>query len=118
MAERSRIATLQVNAGAPDRDEALGYTLAFSPDGRMLAVAGDDPLVHLWDVRTGRLVRELEQDVGGVPGLEFSPDGRTLAISGEPDASLWDVATATQVGRLSGGGRRAMLDSRPTDACS
>ena len=76
----------------------------------MLAVAGDDPLVHLFDVRTGRLVREFEQDVGGVPGLEFSPDGRTLAISGKPDASLWDVATATQVGRLPGGGRRAMLD--------
>ncbi len=48
----------------------------------MLAIGGDDPLVHLWDVRTGKLVRELEQDVGGVLALEFSPDGRILAISG------------------------------------
>jgi WD40 repeat protein len=113
VAERSRIATLQVNAGVPDRDEGLGYTLAFSRDGRMLAVAGDDPLVHLWDVRTGKLVRELEQDVGGVLGLEFSSDGRTLAISGKPDASLWDIATGTRIGRLSGGSRRAMLDLSP-----
>ena len=113
VARRSRIATLQVNAGVPDRDSGLGYTLAFSPDGRMLAIGGDDPLVHFWDVRTGTLVRELEQDVGGVLGLEFSPDGRILAISGKPDASLWDVAAATQVGRLSGGSRRAMLDLSP-----
>jgi WD40 repeat protein len=110
VAQRSRIARVEVNAGAPDRDEGLGYTLAFSPDGRVLAIGGDDPLVHLWDVRTGRLVRELEQDVGGVQALDFSSDGRILAISGRPDASLWDLTTGTHVGRLSGGSRRAMLD--------
>jgi WD40 repeat protein len=109
----SRIATLEVNAAVPDRDEGLGYTLVFSPDGRILGIAGDDPLVHLWDLRTGKIVRELEHDVGGVLGLEFSPDGRILAISGKPAAALWDVATATRVGRLSGGSRRAMLDLSP-----
>jgi WD40 repeat protein len=110
VAQRSRILGVEVNAGAPDRDEGLGYTLAFSPDGRLLAVAGDDPLVHVWDVRTRRLVREFQQNVGGVQALDFSSNGRMLAISGRPDASLWDLATGTQVGRLSGGSRRAMLD--------
>jgi WD40 repeat protein len=51
--------------------------------------------------------------VGGVLTLEFSPEGRILAISGEADASLWDLATGTQVGRLSGGSRKAMLDLSP-----
>jgi serine/threonine protein kinase/WD40 repeat protein len=110
VAERSRIRELQISADPPDRDSGLGYTLAFSSDGRMLATAGDDPLVRLWDVRTGRLIREFEQNVGGVLRLEFSRDGRTLAIAGKPDAWLWDVATGTQIGRLSGGSRRAMLD--------
>jgi len=110
VAERSRIVTRRINAGVPDTEEGLGYTLAFSPDGRLLATAGDDPLVRLWDVRTGRVVRELEQNVGEVLRLEFSPDGRTLAISGKPDVSLWDVATGTRMARLSGGSRRAMLD--------
>jgi WD40 repeat protein/tRNA A-37 threonylcarbamoyl transferase component Bud32 len=110
VAHRSRIATLGVNAGAPDRDEGLGYTLALSHDGRLLAVAGDDRLVHVWDLRTGKLIRALEQNVGGVQGLEFSPDGEMLALSGKPDASLVDLATGTEVGRFSGGSRKAMLD--------
>ena len=110
VAELSRISARLINAGVPDRDEGLGYTLAFSPDGRTLATAGDDPFVRLWDVRSGKPVRRFKQNVGGVLRLEFSPDGRTLAIAGEPDASLWDVATGTPVGRLSGGSRRAMLD--------
>ena len=55
----------------------------FSPDGRTLAVGGADRLVHLWDVGTGKLVRELEQNVGTRrASLEFSPDGSVLAISG------------------------------------
>ena len=53
----------------------LGWTVAFSPDGRMLATSGADLFVHLWDVRTGKLVGELEQNVGNaVWSLEFSPD--------------------------------------------
>jgi WD40 repeat protein len=88
--------------------------VAFSPDGSTLATGGADPLVHLWEVRTGKLVRELEQNVGNaVWALEFSPDGSVLAISGgDPYASLWDVATGEQLGpRLGGvGSREATVD--------
>ena len=82
----------------------------------MLATAGGDPLVHLWDVRTGKLVRELEQNVGNaVWAIEFSRDGRILAISGgDSFASLWDVATGAQIGpRLGAGSRESMLDLSP-----
>jgi WD40 repeat protein/tRNA A-37 threonylcarbamoyl transferase component Bud32 len=114
VARRSRIASLQVDTVDPGY--VLGWAVAFSPDGRMLATAGIEQLVHLWDVRTGRLIREIEQNVGtAVLGLEFSPDGKVLAISGGgPFASLWDVATGAQIGqRLTAGSREAMLDLSP-----
>ena len=114
VARRARITTLKVDTVAGHQGNVLGWTVAFSPDGRTLATGGTDPLVHLWDVRTGKLLRELQHNVGNaVWSLEFSPDGSVLAISGgDPYASLWDVATGEQVGpRLGGvGSREATID--------
>jgi WD40 repeat protein/tRNA A-37 threonylcarbamoyl transferase component Bud32 len=114
VARLERVKTLKVDTVLGDKGYVLGWTVGFSPDGRTLATGGADSLVHLWDVGTGRLVRELEQNVGnGVWALEFSPDGSVLAMSGgDPYASLWDVATGEQVGpRLGGvGSREATID--------
>jgi WD40 repeat protein/tRNA A-37 threonylcarbamoyl transferase component Bud32 len=106
---RSRIAMLM--PGLSD----LGYALAYSPDGRTLASGGTLTDVHLWDMRTHRLLRKLEQGSAGVTGLDFSPDGRLLAVAGyEPVASLWDVATGARIGpTLTAGDRRASIDLSP-----
>ena len=87
-------------------------SVALSPDGHLVAVGGFNRFVRLWDVRTGKLVHELDQRGNGAFTLEFTPDGRTLAISGfEPVASLWDVETGTQIGpQLTAGDRRTMID--------
>jgi hypothetical protein len=107
VAKRSMVADL----GDADAD----FSVALSPDGRMLAVGGFGRVVRLWDVRTRKLLRELDQGGNGAFTLEFSPDGRTLAVSGfEPVASLWDVATGTQIGpQLTAGDRRTMIDLSP-----
>jgi WD40 repeat protein len=114
VARNSRVMTMRVDTVAGHKGHVLGWTVAFSPDGQTLATGGADPLVHLWDVRTGKLLRELEQNVGNaVWGLEFSPDGSFLAMSGgDPYASLWDVKTGEQLGpRLGGvGSREATID--------
>jgi len=105
---RSRVTAMDI--GSPS---VLGWAIAFSPDGRLVATSGIDPLVHIWDVRTGKLVRELEQNVGNaVWALDFSPDSSIIVISGgDGFASLWDVATGAKIGpRLGGGSREAMLD--------
>ena len=106
------VATLASIATVKGLPYTADWTVALSPDGRTLAVGGFGAVVRLVDVRTGKLVHELDQAGAGAFTLEFSPDGRVLAVSGfEPVASLWDVATGTQIGpRLTAGDRRAMLD--------
>jgi WD40 repeat protein len=55
--------------------------IAFSPDGRILAAAGD-PEIRLWDVETGELLAVLEGHAEAVEALVFSPDGTLIASSG------------------------------------
>jgi WD40 repeat protein/tRNA A-37 threonylcarbamoyl transferase component Bud32 len=95
--------------GAPENED---FSVALSPDGHFLAVGGFGRVVRVWDLRTRKLVHQLDQGGNGAFTLEFSPDGRTLAISGyEPVASLWDVETGTQIGpQLTAGDRRTMID--------
>jgi WD40 repeat protein len=79
------------------------YSVAFSPDGRLLASGDWDKTIKLWDVATGSLVRTLKGHTGGVNSVAFSPDGRLLASgSGDGTIKLWDVATGSLVRTLSG----------------
>jgi RNA polymerase sigma factor (sigma-70 family) len=68
------------------------FRVAFSPDGRLLATAGMEHVVSVWDAVTGKQVGRLEGHRGNVEALAFSPDGRRLA-SGSQDTTIliWDV---------------------------
>ncbi|MCZ7686605.1 MAG: WD40 repeat domain-containing protein [Sandaracinaceae bacterium] len=74
---------------------AIPYDLAFSPDGRWLAVAGQDRTVRLFDAET-RAVRVLRGHTDQVFAVAFSPDGRRLA-SGAWSGRIfsWDVEGGT-----------------------
>ncbi|KAF4208752.1 hypothetical protein CNMCM5878_005312 [Aspergillus fumigatiaffinis] len=69
-------------------------SVAFSPDGRLLASGSHDETVRLWDTATGALQQTLEGHSDWVRSVAFSPDGRLLA-SGSYDRTvrLWDTAT-------------------------
>ncbi len=70
-----------------------GRPLAFSPDGRFLAVGEANGAVRLHDAATAALVHWLKPlgAVGAVRGLAFTPDGKRLAVARGQVVALWDV---------------------------
>ena len=79
--------------------------MAFSPDGKTLALASHEGTVQLWDVATGKLRETLKGHSSAVMAVVFSPDGRTLA-SGSSDQTvrLWNVETRRELMQLDHGG--------------
>jgi WD40 repeat protein len=70
-----------------------GPVAAWSPDDRLLAVAGPAGTICLWDAAAGRWLAPLTGHEQEVLGLAWSSDGKRLA-SGSADgtARVWDVA--------------------------
>jgi WD40 repeat protein len=65
---------------APDRQSRDINGIAFSPDGRLLATAGNDGSMVLWDLaRRGPIGRRLRPGGDLVPAVAVSPDGRMVA---------------------------------------
>jgi WD40 repeat protein len=78
--------------------------LVLSADGTVLAESGVDPTVRLWDVGSGRELRQLPGHPDGVKALALSPDGKAVAVVGSfAPPVVWDAATGKEVCRCAGG---------------
>jgi WD40 repeat protein len=77
--------------------------LAFSADGKWLAIGWQGLWVDLVAVRSGRLIRRIGPLKGWPRSLDFSPGGKLLAVAGQAQQiALYDPATGKARGLLIG----------------
>src|SRR6266481_8187652 len=73
-------------------------SLAYAPDGKVLASAGYDNTLRLWDPVTGKELRKLGGSYNPLSSVSFSPDGKTI-VAGSYDNVIrfWDAASGNLV---------------------
>lgn len=73
-------------------------TVGIHPDGRTLAIAGDDHAIYLWNLAEGKVVQRLLSHTDWVHTLAFSPHGKALATAGaDRQVIFWDVETGSKL---------------------
>jgi len=84
-------------------DEAGGWDIAFSPDGKTALSAKWDGTLILWDLENNKINRRLLGHLDFVRAVAFHPDGK-IAVSGSQDGTmiLWDLETGEAIRRYRG----------------
>lgn len=79
------------------------WALAYSPDGKLLALGGSDGPIHLVNPADGKIVRSMPGHTSTVTALAFHPSG-TVLVSGSKDRTvkLWNPTNGQAIKSLDG----------------
>ncbi len=76
--------------------------LSFSSNGELLASAGKDGKINVWNLKTGKILNTFQDHVGSVLKIDFSSDSKRLVSAGEDNTiRIWDDVDEKNKGRYS-----------------
>jgi WD40 repeat protein/serine/threonine protein kinase len=73
------------------------YAVSISRDSRYVLTGGQYGEVRLWEVATGRLLRELKGLWGNVRFVQFNPDGKRCSAANNREVREFDINSGTCV---------------------
>jgi WD40 repeat protein len=88
-------------------------SLDFSPDGSLLATAGNDGMVRLIEMNSGKILAQLIGGVYAVPGVSFNRDGSLLATADGRNLRLRETTTGRLARTIPGPASFFTLDYSP-----
>jgi WD40 repeat protein len=98
----------------PNAHVDMPRSMAYSPDGSIVATSDMDGVLRLWDPESGALIRSIAalKERGALYSAAFSPDSRLLATAGvdirglssRGIALVFDVSTGAEVARFENSG--------------
>ncbi len=92
----------KLSAGWPVHTDSV-LDLAISPDGGLLATAGADKLVKLWELVSQKEVARLEGHAGAVTGAAFNTNASEIvSVGADKQLKLWDAKTRESVVTVGG----------------
>jgi len=104
--ERKCIRLWDVDSGKVFRtftvpDAIWAASIAWSPDGRLIAARVNDHSIRLWDVNSRQEFRKFSGHSNWISSIAWSPDGNSIASASEDRTiRLWEIESGRQLGLL------------------
>ncbi|MFL5753670.1 MAG: WD40 repeat domain-containing protein, partial [Bacteroidia bacterium] len=108
-----------LSAQRPDVVLTAGHTdqvncMDINNEGNLLATGGNDKLIKIWDVATGKEIRTLAGNDGRIQYVRFSPDGKYIgAVLYSNQLKFWEVKTGNLVRTIENSSTHDVFDFYP-----